>query len=116
MKKGDFMPYCPNCKYEYKDNIEECPDCGAKLVDKLEEETLESIKYVPFRTLPSRLYAEMLKEALENEGIPSIIKGDDVAIVLGSYSTTSPVEITIWVPEEDLERAEQIADQMLDHI
>jgi thiol-disulfide isomerase/thioredoxin len=116
IKKGDFMPYCPNCKYEYKDNIKECPDCGAKLVDELEEETFENIKYVLFRSLPSRLYAEMLQEALENEGIPSIIKGDDIAITLGSYSTTSPVEVTIWVPEEDLERTEQIADQMLDHI
>jgi hypothetical protein len=110
------MPYCPNCKYEYKDNIEECPDCGAKLVDELEEETFENVKYVLFRSLPSRLYAEMLKEALENEGIPSIIKGDDVAITLGSYSTTSPVEVTIWVPEEDLGRCEKIADEMLDHI
>jgi hypothetical protein len=115
------MAYCPNCKYEYKDNIEECPDCGAKLVDKLEEETLESIKYVPFRTLPSRLYAEMLKEALENEGIPSIIKEDVIggipyAITLGSYGTTSPTGATVWVQEKNLERAEQIADQMLDHI
>lgn len=110
------MPYCPNCKYEYKDNIEECPNCGAKLVDELEKENLENIKYVLFRSLPSRLYAEMLQEALKNEGIPSIIKGDDVAITLGSYSTTSPVEVTIWVPEEDLEETEEIADQMFDHI
>lgn len=110
------MPYCPNCRYEYKDDIVECPDCGAKLVDKLEEEAFENIKYVPFRTLPSRLYAEMLKEALEKEGIPSIIKGDDVGIMLGSYSTTSPVVVSVWVQEENLERAEQIADQMLDHI
>jgi DNA-directed RNA polymerase subunit RPC12/RpoP len=115
-KKGEPMPYCPNCRYEYKDNIVECPDCGAKLVEKLEEETIEDIKYVPFRTLPSRLYAEMLKEALEKEGIPSIIKGDDVGIMLGSYSTTSPVEVSVWVQEENLEGAEQIADQMLDHI
>ncbi len=110
------MPYCPNCKYEYKDDIKQCPDCGAKLVDKLEKETFEEIKYVPFRSLPSRLYAEMLQGALEKEGIPSIIKGDDIAITLGSYSTTSPVEVTIWVPQEDLERTEQIADEMLDHI
>jgi hypothetical protein len=110
------MPYCPNCKYEYKDDIELCPDCGAKLVDELEEGTFKNIKYVPFRNLPSRLYAEMLQQALKNEGIPSIIKGDDIAITLGSYGTTSPVKVTIWVPEEDLERTEQIADEMLDHI
>lgn len=110
------MPYCPDCRYEYKHGIEHCPDCGAKLVDELKEENIESIDYVPFRSLPSRLYAEMLKQALENEGIPAIIKGDDVAITLGSYGTTSPVEVTIWVREKDLERTEQIANQMLDHI
>ncbi|KPL05467.1 MAG: hypothetical protein AMJ73_00720 [candidate division Zixibacteria bacterium SM1_73] len=110
------MPYCPNCKYEYKDKIKECPDCGVKLVDELAKETLENVKYVRFRSLPSRLYAEMLQEALRKEGIPSIIKGDDVAITLGSYSTTSPVEVTIWVPEQDLERCEKMADEMFDHI
>ena len=110
------MPYCPNCKYECKDNVEECPNCGAKLVDESDEEASDSIKYVRFRSLPSRLYAEMLQEVLEKEGIPCIIKGDDIAITLGSYSTTSPVEVTIWVPEEDLERTEKIADEMLDHI
>ena len=91
-------------------------NCGTKLIDELEEESIENIKYVLFRSLPSRLYAEMLQEALKNEGIPSIIKGDDIAITLGSYSTTSPVKVTIWVPEEDLGRTEQIADEMLDHI
>ncbi len=77
---------------------------------------MENVKYVRFRSLPSRLYAEMLQEALKKEGIPSMIKGDDIAITLGSYSTTSPVEVSIWVAEEDLERCEKIADEMLDHI
>ena len=58
----------------------------------------------------------MLQEALKKEGIPSFIKSDDIAITFPSYGTTSAVEVTIWVPEEDVERAEEIADQMLDHI
>ncbi len=29
------MPFCPECRYEYIAGTEECPDCGAKLVDKL---------------------------------------------------------------------------------
>jgi hypothetical protein len=29
--------FCPNCKYDYKPGIEKCPDCGADLVEKLEE-------------------------------------------------------------------------------
>jgi hypothetical protein len=110
------MSYCPKCKYEYKEDIKECPDCGVPLVDKLPDESLEDSEYVPLRSLPSRLYAEMLQEALKKEGISSIIKGDDVGIMLGSYSTTSPVKVTIWVLEADVDKSEEIADQMLDHI
>jgi hypothetical protein len=81
-----------------------------------EEKKSRPIKYIPFRSFPSRLYAEMLQKALEKEGIPSLIKSDDIGIMLGSYSTISPVEVMVWVPEEDLEKCEEIADQMLDHI
>jgi len=110
------MSFCPNCKYEYNVDIKECPDCGAPLVDKLPDEAPEESDYVPLRSLPSRLYAEMLQEALKKEGISSIIKGDDVGIMLGSYSTTSPVKVTIWVPEGEVDRCAEIANQMLDHI
>jgi len=87
------------------------------LVDKLEEEeSTQGINYVPLRSLPSRMYAEMLQQALKKEGIPSIIKSDDIAITFGSYGTTSAVPVTIWVPKEDVKKSEEIADQMLDHI
>ncbi len=81
-----------------------------------EEKESRPIKYIPFRSFPSRLYAEMLQKALEKEGIPSLIKSDDIGIMLGSYSTISPVEVMVWVPEEDFKRCQEIADEMLDHI
>ncbi len=31
------MPWCPNCKNEYVEGIKVCADCGAALVDTLEE-------------------------------------------------------------------------------
>lgn len=31
------MPWCPNCKYEYRDGVTVCADCGATLVATLEE-------------------------------------------------------------------------------
>jgi len=111
------VPYCPKCGFEYQPGIEKCPDCDETLVDELpEEKPSEGIDYVPLRTLPSRLYAEMLREALEKEGIPSFIKSDDVAITFPSHGTTSAVPVTLWVPKDKAERCEEIADQMLDHI
>lgn len=36
------MPFCPECRYEYRAGLHQCPDCGAALVEKLllEEEDL----------------------------------------------------------------------------
>lgn len=35
------MPWCPKCKYEYREGFTVCADCGVKLVEKLEEERTE---------------------------------------------------------------------------
>jgi hypothetical protein len=111
------MPYCPDCRFEYKKDVKKCPDCGATLVDRLEEEEpTQAMEYVPLRTLPSRLYAEMVQEALKKEGILSLVKSDDIAITFPSHGTTSAVPVTVWVPKEDVKRSEEIANQMLDHI
>jgi predicted nucleic acid-binding Zn-ribbon protein len=118
------MPFCPNCGYEYKPNVSECPDCGARLVEKLPEESARNKPeeparnpdFVPFRNLPSRLYAEMLREALAAEGIASMIKGDE-GIAFRTTTAHIPVsKVTVWVPRKDLNRAKEVADQMLDHI
>ena len=112
------MPICPVCKFEYEDGQTECLDCGVPLVDELPEDQeadLEGVKYVPFRSYPSRLYAEMVREALANEGIPAIIKTDQ-AYSFAEMGTSSTVKVVLWVAEDSHELAEQIADQMLDHI
>ncbi|BBF42328.1 hypothetical protein lbkm_1010 [Lachnospiraceae bacterium KM106-2] len=35
------MPWCPNCKMEYRKGIETCAECGATLVDQLEDSEQE---------------------------------------------------------------------------
>ena len=37
-KEGNFMPWCPKCKSEYREGFTVCADCGCELV---EEEQLE---------------------------------------------------------------------------
>ena len=111
------MPYCPNCRFEYKKGVNRCPEWGADIVNELpEEKPPQKPNFVPLRNLPSRMYAQMLQEALKNEGIPSMIKGDE-GIPLRTTTAHIPVsKIILCVPEKDLEKAEEIADQMFDHI
>ena len=75
------MPFCPSCEYEYEYGIGECPDCGARLVEKLppekeveEVEGVEDIEWVQLARINSKATAEMLKEALENAGIPVVMR------------------------------------------
>jgi len=112
------MPICPVCKYEYEAGETECVDCGVPLVDELPDDpetVIAGLKYVPFRSYPSRLYAEMVREALANEGIPAIIKTDQ-AYSFAEMGTSSTVSVVLWVTEDSLELAERIADQILNQI
>jgi len=77
------------------------------------KEKVEDVKYVPLRKVPSRLYAEMLQETLEKQDIPCILKGEDIGVFLGALGTTSVLPVTVWVPEELKEKAEEIAFQIL---
>lgn len=51
------MPWCPNCKMEYREGISVCADCGAALIEELkEEEMLVSILATEREELAKQFY------------------------------------------------------------
>lgn len=74
----------------------------------------EHVNFVFLKDVPSRLYGQMLVEALGNSGIRAIIKSDDIGVVLGSHGTSSPVRVEVWVDRSCLQEAKEIAQQILD--
>ncbi len=110
------MPFCPQCKFEYTSGEAECIDCGVPLVDELEVSTDpepedEDTTFTPLRNYSDRVQAEVVKEALANEGIPSRIKADDSLGFANSGIGAHP-EVVLWVPEDSQEFAERIADRL----
>jgi hypothetical protein len=122
------MPYCPNCRDEYSRKVLECPYCGARLVDRLDNGENRSRKkgnsevgdLVCLREFPSSMYAYMLQGALENEGIASVIKDDKDETISTSFDDSSRPppsgNVTIWVPKKDHKTCREIADQMFEDI
>ena len=112
------MPYCPQCRYEYTAGSTRCPDCGVDLVDSLPvEEPIADIRFVPMPGLPGKVYAEMVREVLVQKGIPCYMRSDGLSDSLGISGTgTLNRNVRIYVPEDALEEAIQIQQQMLDHI
>jgi hypothetical protein len=111
------MPFCPNCRYEYEADVLECPDCSVKLVDELPEELADSEEeYVELHTLPGKVYAEMVKEALDKEGIGSMIKTDVLASgLLAGSANVAGSECRILVLKRHQKRAAKILNDMMDH-
>lgn len=123
------MPYCPKCKFEYKPTVETCPDCGERLVAKLNEVKGVKTKIVKAKGYESRIeprmkllyvtnkaaYVRFLKEALENNGITCLIKRGPSGIVQPSMPL-SFYDRSIYVREEDFEKSCEIKEQIVDNL
>jgi hypothetical protein len=122
------MPYCPDCRDEYQRGVTECPYCGAKLVDALNQTRApgspkvdhRKADFIRLRDFRSGVYAYVLQAALENEGIPSLLKdhkGRTISVPFDESSRFAPEgSVSVWVPKEDHGTSKEIADQMFEHI
>ena len=113
------MVFCPKCEYEYTDQVYICPDCNIRLVAKLpvkNEEDSPYVRFVPLPNLPGRVYAEMVKGALEKQNIPCYIQAAGIGNAY-QFSGTMPLEgVQLYVPEDKLDECIQIQHSMMDHI
>lgn len=112
------MKICPECALELPDGIPSCPDCNIPMVDPDEyldgpETELDDRRLVCLRSVKSRLYALMIREALQNEGIPSILQSEDVGIMLGAFGTDSFFAVQVLVPACYRYRASRIARRIV---
>jgi hypothetical protein len=113
------MPYCRSCLTEYVEGTSTCEDCGAPLAPGSPPEKAPPTqsarsgdsKLVPVRvfTGPTALLdADVARNILQSQGIPSLVPGETSAELL-------PVlDVSLMVREEDAERAANILQAYLD--
>lgn len=105
------MSYCPNCKYEYTDGIETCPDCNVELVAEIPNEE----EWVPVYFSSDENEVLIVKGVLEDAGIPVWGETDVVNELEPLGETNEPV----MVPAsrlEDAKTAIQTALKMAEEI
>lgn len=51
------MPFCPNCRYEYRETARTCPKCNAELVSELPPETQPHVGFAPLDVIAAWLAA-----------------------------------------------------------
>jgi len=112
------MPHCPQCSIEYVEGTTHCEDCGAFLlpgpppeaarqIDLLRE---KNVKLVPVRVFAggtAQMDADLARNILQTQGIPSLPSGE------GSAEVLPVLDVPLLVREQDLEKAARaLADYM----
>lgn len=111
-----YMPFCPNCKYEYRGDVAKCPDCDVDLVAELpidvETESYSEEEFVPVFSAGDNSEAEVVKGVLLDAGIPVIEQADTgfwpVPTIMGV-----PGEEILTVPTSRLEEAQKVIEEAL---
>lgn len=107
--------YCPKCRTEYVEKVDECSDCKVSLVDELPLETpLEKIKWVALPPVAGEVYAEMVEEVLQKMDIPNFTKSDWATSAFNiSSANLVGAKVTIFVPEENHAEAAKLIEELL---
>ncbi|KPL01154.1 MAG: hypothetical protein AMJ91_01355 [candidate division Zixibacteria bacterium SM23_73_3] len=113
------MPFCPLCHAEYGAGTKRCPDCECDLVEELPEDAdLEELNeevpegLVLLYTTRNKVYAEFLKETLENSNIPCYMKSSGSFFEEGlGYVAKRKGGYKIYVPMEKYEESLAIKEQ-----
>ena len=113
------MPYCPQCMTEYVESMTRCEDCDADLQPgsplearrSVEMPDSKDVKLVPVRVFngPTALLdADVARNILASQGIPSVVPGETSAELL-------PVlDVLLLVREEDAEESACLLQEYLD--
>jgi len=87
-----YRMFCPQCRGEFREGIDTCPDCGVPLVAELppEEHDLETFVTV-FETADSAVLP-VIESLLEGSGIPFAIRNEEA---MGLFPSADGVGLLI---------------------
>ncbi len=111
------MPFCPKCRYEYVEGSGTCPDCNETLTDRLDDideiTEIDNIKWKKLPSQPGRVFTEMYKEILDNNGIPCILQPGNISWMASAGTSSIGSKTYLLVPENRYEECIKLLDQTL---
>jgi len=116
------MNYCPECDAEYTDQVRTCADCQVPLIpeeeylrrknqEERERGSLSRVEFVPVKAAGNAFEADRIREALEQEGIPVLVRTFQDTAYDGIFVAQKGWGY-VEVPESEKTRAERIVEEV----
>jgi len=105
------MPWCPNCRLEYREDFTKCSDCDADLVEELENDAENQQEYdveAFLISVANTIEASILEAKLGEYDIPVLQKSKEAGGYLNIYMGMSPYGVDLYVPSKLLDKAKEI--------
>jgi hypothetical protein len=106
------VPFCPQCRDEFREGFDVCADCGVALVEELPPARARASAarvadaQVPLARYRTEAEAQMWAGLLQSNGIPAVL----VPLRPRKRLQTGQVPHALWVREEDAEPARQLLE------
>ena len=112
--------FCPQCRYEFKEGITACPDCGVPLLPELplkpKLQPTPTTKCVDVEAILSTFDPVILalaKSRLEEADLPYVVKNESIQQLYGVRVGIDQMTVQVWVKKNDLEEARQLLQDLL---
>lgn len=106
---------CPNCRSEFREGIDRCPDCDVPLVASLPAERHDQAAWVEVMETADPGLLPLLRSVLESAGIPCTIEGEESVgmfpLGLGdTHFAQSGIAARVLVPAERADEARALLE------
>jgi hypothetical protein len=112
------MKYCPNCEDEFEDSASVCEECTCELISEQQWSEIQASRrveaeevFVRVAVAGDRFEADVIKDALEKEFIPVLVRSFQDTSFDGIYVAQKGFAV-IEVPEQYKDRAAGVIDSL----
>lgn len=103
------MPFCPQCRDEFREGLTVCQECKTALVESLDDEEDQVEELGVACTLSQEDVAHIIRGYLENEGIPCFL--ENATFHTAPAPSTYLTKVRLWTKKVDVDRARGLINE-----